>query len=161
MAEKSNEYVLDFVIPCGTTGPTGPTAEPNICFISYMNKKNIQGDLDIEKNKIYPTNSSNYTIIGQEVQMGPGLYEITYSGYLKKPGTTGQAVLHLLAITSSATTTLPDMDIELLGDNQYTYFSSTGVFEFDQTINLCVSLGFYNTPTVETDHVNVLIKKLN
>ncbi len=94
------------------------------------------------------------------VQVTPGLYEITYSGYLKKPDASGQAVLLLMAIAPNEATTLPDIDIELLGENKYTYFSSTEVFNFEQTLDLCVSLGFYNKSTADADHVSILIKKL-
>ncbi len=55
MVDKSDEYVLDFVIPSGAIGPTGPTdpgIEPNICFISYARKNNTRGDLSVANNKI-------------------------------------------------------------------------------------------------------------
>ncbi len=157
MQEKSDEYVLDFVIPCG---PTGPKSDSDICFISYGYKKNVSGDLQIEKSRIIPDNSSIYTINGDEVQVETGVYEITYCGNLKKPEQTGQALLNLYVMVNGSSTTLPDMGIYLAGDDTYTYFSSTGVFDFTQKRNLVVNLAFFGTTNVEVDKVNVLIKKI-
>lgn len=165
MTKKSENYVIDFVIPSGEIGPTGPTGpgiEQNICFISYTYKTS-NGYLNIESNRLIPSNTSNYIINGNKLTIKPGLYEITYCGSLKKTGpSNSQATLDLVTVSENgATTVLPDMGIYLGNESQSTYFSTTTIFEFPKDLDLYVQLVQLNATSVEADSVNVIIKRLN
>lgn len=115
----------------------------------------------MEKIRIIPDNSSVYTINGDEIQVETGMYEVTFCGSVQKPEQTGQALLSLYVDVNGSLTTLPDMEAYLLNDNKYTNFSSTGIFEFTQKMNLVVRLAVFGTTNVEVDRVNVLIKKIS
>lgn len=163
MTKKSENYVIDFVIPSGEIGPTGPTGpgiEQNICFISY-GYKTSNGYLNIESSRLIPTSSPNYIINGNKLTIEPGLYEITYCGSLKKTGSS-QAAINLVTVSENgATTVLPDMGIYLGIESQSTYFSTTAIFEFPKNLDLYVQLSQLNATSIEADSVNVIIKKLN
>ena len=71
---SNNEYLLDFVIPAGPTGPAGLVS---LCYVQFDNTSSV-GNMTINTNTILSINSTDYTITINN----PGYYEITFCGKL-------------------------------------------------------------------------------
>lgn len=159
--KETADYLINFSIPQSPTGPTGPGTENNICFASYE-YRTTNGNLRIESSRVIPIDSKTYTIEQNRIIVEAGLYEITYCGTLQKNGGSNSQVTLNLQVTSNngSTTVLPDMGIHLDQNANYTIFSNTAIFDIPQRINLQVYLVQFNSTSIESDSVNVIIKKL-
>lgn len=153
MNEK--EYVLDFVIPAG---PTGPQATKDIAFISYADARS-RGNLTVQSTRIMPNNSPDYQVGTDYIIVSKGIYEITFCGYMEKGTASDQVLLSLRISQNNTFTTLPDMAIKLYSESA-THFSSTAIFEFPNDLRLEAYLAQVGTGTLSATSVNLLIKKI-
>ena len=68
-----DEYVLDFVIPAGETGPNPP-----LCYIDYNTTTNAKR-LSIKGTKIFHSNNDFTVNADNSLTIIPGTYEITFA----------------------------------------------------------------------------------
>lgn len=70
------EYVLNFSIPQGPTGPEGPNLP--ICYVNYNTVTNPKR-LSIKDTKMFHTNGE-FSVNGDLLSVQPGTYEVTFCG---------------------------------------------------------------------------------
>lgn len=87
-----SEYVLDFVLPCG---PTGPGASSNVCFVDF-NDGMQAGILTVKRSYIFPSSSSFYTVSASAIKVKKGIYEITFCGDLSVTNDASRVVVDII-----------------------------------------------------------------
>lgn len=153
------DYILDFVIPVGTTGPIGPTGPNSLVSLISTNYNNATatGTLTIlsnAENLILPTNSNFFTIDNNGIILNnSGYYEFTFSGLLKDNSTTEKASLTLKIDNDN-----PIM-IRLDSENEF-YFSRTIVMQCNVSQKITIMFQKHDNATASAEGVYLLIKKL-
>lgn len=159
MNNDNHNYILDFVIPVGATGPVGPTGPNSLVSLisTYYNNATATGTLTILSNAhnlILPTNSNFFTIDNNGILLNnSGYYEFTFSGLLKDNSTTQKASLTLKIDNDNLIMIRLDSENEL-------YFSRTIVMQCNVSQKITIMFQKNNNATASAEDVYLLIKKL-
>ena len=159
MNTNNYDYILDFVIPVGATGPIGPTGPASLTSLisTHYNNATATGTLTIlsnAENLILPTNSNFFTIDNNGILLNDGgYYEFTFSGLLKDNSTTDKASLTLKIDNDNL------IMIRLDSENEFS-FSRTIVMQCNVSKKITILFQKNNNATASAENVYLLIKKL-
>lgn len=149
----------------GTTGPTGPIAissNEGLFFTSFLDTR-IQGEMLIDTPWLIPNPSPYFSLPStSEIEVQPGIYEITLSGLIEEADDTHGAEVYLMDDKGSA---IKGLSFRLpAGNTRQMHFSQTIVFRFEDTTilqSMVSILGEHDTSNVNIAEVNLLIKKIH
>lgn len=173
MKENERNYTLDFLIPAGPTGatgpkgiegPTGPTGPASLSSLIFteFSSRNKNGDLEILKNIILPTNSNVFIPKANEIDIDEiGNYEFTVSGIIEGL-TKGEVVSISMTVTNAQNLSYNVMLASIVANAAQEYFSQTMLITFQEKQNIKLLFrknDSYTASRVET--VTLLIKKLS
>lgn len=151
--------------PQGEIGPTGPIASSSNegLFSAGFIDTQETGDMVFQDPWFIPNQSSYFKLIGdKELEVQPGIYEITFSGLIEDADTTHGATLYLQTDEGSA---IKDLTFNLpIDSGKQMHFSQTIIFRFEKVTILKASssiLGDTGTSSVTISDVNLLIKKVH
>ncbi len=153
------DYVLDFVIPVGATGPMGPTGPNSLVSLisNYYNNTTTTGTLTISSNPnnlILPTNSNFFTIDNNGIILNEsGYYEFNFCGLLKDNSTIEKASLTLKTDNDNL------IMIRLDSESEF-YFSRTIIAQCNSKQKVTIMFQKHNNATASAENVYLLIKKL-
>lgn len=156
---KGNEYYLDFVIPSGKEGSTGPIANEPKIFVTYENTANANS-LTILNAAILPTNSNTFSIANEMIQFTEtGNFIFTITGRLKETTTSNGATL-ILQTQNTDGITNHLITIQLQSGRKETYFAQTRVGQYGtlQTVTLIFEKD--SLSDAEVEEVNLYIQKI-
>lgn len=158
--QSSNEYRLDFVIPAGPIGPTGPSGLSSLCYVRF-NDATSTGDMTIKTNRLFPDNSTDYTISGNTIIINQmGNYEITFCGIIDMNTANKIISVALNCNESGVPIEMPGMSGQWKDGTQAIHFSQTEIYQFEPTTTLSVNVTVNGTTTFNVNSVNLIIKKL-
>lgn len=154
--------------PQGEIGPTGPAGEASVSsneglfFTSFSDIKD-SNKMVLEDSWLVPSESEYFTILNDtDIEVQPGIYEITFSGLINNSDDTHGATFYLQNGEGSA---LKDLTFELsIGNGKQMNFSQTIIFRFENVTVLEVVaniLGDTDTSNVIVSNVNLLMKKIH
>lgn len=149
----------------GPTGPTGPIAissNEGLFFTSFLDTR-IQGEMLIDTPWLIPNSSPYFSLPStSEIEVQPGIYEITLSGLIEEADDTHGAEVYLMDDKGSA---IKGLSFRLpVGNTRQMHFSQTIVFRFEDTTilqSMVSILGEHDTSNVNVAEVNLLIKKIH
>lgn len=149
----------------GPTGPTGPapiSTNESLLFMSFNETKESE-QLVGENIWLIPNPSDYFVILNEkEIKVQPGIYEITFSGFIDKVDNNHGATLYLQTSTGSA---IKDLTFELLaGNGIQMHFSQSIVFRFEEITILQVMTditGDSISSNVVISDVNLIMKKIH
>ena len=152
----------------GATGPTGPAGEVSsssnegLFFTSFSNTKD-SNKMVFEDSWFIPSESKYFNILNDtDIEVQPGIYEITFSGLVNDSDDTHGAIFYLQNIEGSA---LKDLTFELpVGSGKQMNFSQTIIFRFEKVTVLeafANILGDTVTSNITISSVNLLMKKIH
>ena len=152
----------------GATGPTGPAGEissssnEGLFFTSFSDTKNSD-KMVFEDSWFIPSESKYFNILNDtDIEVQPGIYEITFSGLVNDSDDTHGATFYLQNSEGSA---LKDLTFELpVGNGKQMNFSQTIIFRFEKVTVLEVYadiLGDAGTSNITVSSVNLLMKKIH
>ena len=154
--------------PQGEIGPTGPAGETSassnegLFFTSFSDTKD-SNKMVLEDSWFVPSESEYFTILNDtDIEVQPGIYEITFSGLVNDSDDTHGAAFYLQNSEGSA---LKDLTFELpIGNGKQMNFSQTIIFRFENVTVLEVIadiLGDTGTSNITISSVNLLMKKIH
>lgn len=152
-----SEYILDFVLPIGATGPAGPSGTVDMCFVDFNNGTQ-NGVLSVNRQYILPPSSNIFTVTQNGIQAKNGLYEITFCGDLSVTNAPSRVSVQL--VKNSIGDSLLDMGVILPEAVTDTTFSMTNVLNITSDMNIQVQLKNFGSGNVLLQHVHVMMKKL-
>lgn len=155
----------------GDTGLVGPQGEPGpiisstnegMLFASFAETK-ANGPMLFENSWLVPSDSLYFNILNNnEIQIQPGIYEITLSSFLDGSDVDHGAEVYLKTMDGSA---IKDLDYKLpIGSTMPMNFSQNILFRFENVTVLQVEvnlLGEEETSNVVVSNTNLLIKKIH
>ena len=155
----------------GDTGLVGPQGEPGpiisstnegMLFASFAETK-ANGPMLFENSWLVPSDSLYFNILNNnEIQIQPGIYEITLSSFLDGSDVDHGAEVYLKTMDGSA---IKDLDYKLpIGSTMPMNFSQNILFRFEDVTILGVEvnlLGEEETSNVVVSNTNLLIKKIH
>lgn len=149
----------------GDTGPAGPIIPSNtegLLSTGFIDT-NITDTLILQDVWVIPNPSQYFEILNQsDIQIQPGIYEITLSGLIKKADESHGATFYLQTNKGAA---IKDLSFELpMNTGKQMHFSQTILFRFEEITILQVLssiLGEEITSNVVISDVNLLIKKIH
>lgn len=154
--------------PQGEIGPTGPAGEVSSSsneglFFTSFSDTNVSNKMTFEDSWFIPSESKYFTILNDtDIEVQPGIYEITFSGLVNDSDDTHGATFYLQNIEGSA---LKDLTFELpVGSGKQMNFSQTIIFRFEKvTVLEAVAniLGDTGTSNVTISSINLLMKKIH
>lgn len=157
---SNSDYELDFVIPSGPTGPTGPAGLSSLCYIRFNNTTSV-GDMTVNTNTILPTNSTDYTVTSNTININKsGYYEITICGKIDRNTANKEINVKLMCNDSGVTTEMPGMSGQWLDGSQVIHFSQTSIYQFENSVILSIVVSVNGTTTFNISSINLIIKKL-
>lgn len=149
----------------GPTGPTGPIASSSNegLFSAGFIDTQETGDMVFQDSWFIPNQSSYFKLMGdKELEVQPGIYEITFSGLIEDADMTHGATFYLQTDEGSA---IKDLTFNLpIDSGKQMHFSQTIIFRFEKVTILKASssiLGDTGTSSVIISDVNLLIKKVH
>lgn len=154
--------------PQGEIGATGPAGEvssssnESLFFTSFSDTKD-SNKMVLEDSWLIPSESKYFTILNDtDIEVQPGIYEITFSGLVNDSDDTHGATFYLQNTEGSA---LKDLTFEFpVGSGKQMNFSQTIIFRFEKvTVLEAVAgiLGDTGTSNVTVSSVNLLMKKIH
>ena len=154
--------------PQGDIGPTGATGEAaassneSLFFTSFSDTKD-SNKMVLEDSWLIPSESKYFNILNDtDIEVQPGIYEITFSGLVNDSDDTHGATFYLQNSEGSA---LKDLTFELpVGNGKQMNFSQTIIFRFEKVTVLEVYadiLGDTGTSNIIISSVNLLMKKIH
>ncbi len=155
----------------GDIGPTGPQGEPGpiisstnegMLFVSFAETK-VNGPMTFENSWLIPNDSQYFSLLNNnEVQIEPGIYEISLSCFLDGSDVDHGVEVYLKTKEGAA---IKDLDYKLsVGSTMPMNFSQNILFRFENVTILEVEvnlLGDEETSNVEVSNTNLLIKKIH
>ena len=131
-------------------------------FTSFIDS-DASGSLDFQDSWFVPNHSQYFNILDDhEVQVQPGIYEISFSCLIEQADDTHGATVYL---SDSAGSAVKDFSYKLSpGTGTQMNFSQSVLFRFEEVTNLQVIsniLGDEGTSNVIVSGVNLLIKKIH
>lgn len=161
----------------GPIGPRGPRGERGIqgepglliassnegIFFTGFADTNVTGEMIIQDPWLIPNPSEYISIISEsEIEIEPGIYEITLTGLIENADEDHGAAFYLKNEAGSA---IKDLSFQLpIGEGKIMHFSQVTLFKFDTLTTLQVMvniLGEEDTSNVTISDVNLLIKKIH
>ena len=127
-------------------------------------EEKIKANLEMVKKRLEDYGISGYfKLLGdKELEVQPGIYEITFSGLIEDADTTHGATLYLQTDEGSA---IKDLTFNLpIDSGKQMHFSQAIIFRFEKVTILKASssiLGDTGTSSVTISDVNLLIKKVH
>lgn len=151
--------------PQGNIGPTGPIASSSnegLLFSGFVDTKTSE-KMSINNSWLIPNESEYFSILNNtEIEIQPGIYEITFSGLIEQADDTHGATFYL---QNSEGTALKDLTYKLEPNSgKQMSFSQNIVFRFEKETILEVAadiLGDSSTSNVVISGVNLTIKKIH
>ena len=139
----------------GPIGPRGPRGERGI--------QGEPGPLIASSNEgIFFTGFADTNVSESEIEIEPGIYEITLTGLIENADEDHGAAFYLKNEAGSA---IKDLSFQLpIGEGKIMHFSQVTLFKFDTLTTLQVMvniLGEEDTSNVTISDVNLLIKKIH
>lgn len=149
----------------GSTGPTGPIASSSndgLFFSSFIDSQDSE-KMVIDDSWIIPNPTEYFSILNDtEIEVQPGIYEITFSGLVEQADNTHGATFYLQNSEGNA---IKDLTFSLEPDmGKQMSFSQNIVFRFEKTTILEVVvdiLGDSSTSNVTVSGVNLIMKKIH
>lgn len=149
----------------GEIGPTGqalPSTNEGLMSIGFT-EADISGVMTHQNPWLIPNPSSYFNLIDDSnIEVQPGIYEITFSGLIKGADDTHGGTFYLQTSEGDA---IRDLTFELLAtDGKQMHFSQSIVFRFEElTILQAVAQihGDENSSNVIISDVNLLMKKIH
>lgn len=155
---RKNEYILDFQIPTGATGPMGQPSLESVCFIQYASST-VVGNLSIEKQLLLPIDN-HYNVIDSNVTVASGVYEITFCGVIDTNPNQNDILVQLKKESLGVVSDMVGMFGRWNGGTQNSYFSQTNVFQFENPQVLSVSVETQSSAVFSVNAVHLVIRKL-
>lgn len=147
----------------GITGPTGPVASSSndsLLFANFIDSQD-SGKLIIDNSWIIPNQSEYFLKLSNtEIEIQPGIYEITFSGLIEQADDTHGATFYLQNNEGDA---IKDLTFTLEpGNGKQMSFSQNIVFRFEKTTILEVVADIIgdNNSDVTITSVNLTMKKI-
>lgn len=150
--------------PQGMQGPIGPIAvssNEGIFFTSFQDSV-ISDAMNLEDTWFIPSVSPYFSLPSEnQIEVQPGIYEITFSGLIEKADDTHGATFYIKTGEGAA---LKDTVFKLeAGDGKQMNFSQTILFRFEDATILQATvdiLGEEDTSNVVVSSVNLIMKKI-
>lgn len=148
----------------GPTGPTGPilsSSTEGIFFASFEDI-NYSDVMNLKDTWLVPNPSNYFFVNDNDIEVTPGIYEITFSGLIEQADEQHGATFYLQTKDGLA---IKELTYKLsVGDGKQMHFSQTILFRFEnittlQAINSI--LGDVNTSNVIVSNVTLVMKKLH
>lgn len=154
--------------PQGDQGPKGDPGNPNpssnegMIFASFQDTQQTE-TMTVEDTWIVPSTTEYFKIKNQnEIEIVPGIYEITFSGHIKEVDTTHEAELYIKTEEGSS---IKDLHYKLeSGDLSQMQFSQSILFRFEKTTTLQVETnitGNQATSNIKVENTTLIIKKIH
>ena len=163
-----DDYVLDFVLPIGATGPqgvegvTGPTGPGSVKALLFLDAPSAtqSGYVALSRNVLLPSNNQVFTTNGTEVYINEsGNYEFTVCGTIT--GLTQNETLTLTLNIIGADHSPIDVTIaDISATEKEAFFSQTFIYTFQDTQTVTMTLQKDNTLSSSIYNANLLIKQL-
>ncbi len=151
--------------PTGATGPSGqvPSAVSEGLFFTGFMDIATTSEMTLQDPWLIPNPSEYFIVLNDtEIEVTPGIYQITLSGLVSGADDTHGATLYLKNDTGAA---IKDLSFTLSpGDGKQASFSQTILFRFEEDTILQVDvsiLGDQATSNVIVSDVNLLMKKIH
>lgn len=154
------EFVLDFSIPQGATGPTGPN--PPLCYVDYITSSTSGRNFLLKDSTILNANGEFTIENNSTIVVNPGTYEITFCGHIEVGGDFQYAIMTALYedLGSGYTQPIGNMTISLPSGIKFTQFSQTQLVTFNNTKKLIVYLSNNNSVTATVKLCTLILKKV-
>lgn len=146
----------------GPEGPTTPSTNEGLMSTGFVETKTT-GKMTLQDPWLIPNPSSYFNLLeDNDIEVQPGIYEITFSGLIKGVDATHGGTFYLQTDEGSA---IKDLTFELLASNgKQMHFSQSIVFRFENITNLQAMAGLFgdeNDSNVTITDVNLLMKKIH
>ena len=147
----------------GDIGPAGgviPSVTEGLLFVGFADTKE---DLEIQDSWIIPNQSPYFQILeNNEIEISPGIYEITLSGLIEDADDTHGATIYLKDDTGAA---IKDLTFSLpAGNLKQMYFSQDILFRFEDITKIKVEtniLGDEKSSNITISNTNLVLKKIH
>ena len=169
MNEYNIDYTINFVLPIGSTGPTGPIGSTGMIgpianqnldssiFVKYQNHIENSALLILDYS-IFPSDTNVFSTNGNDVTIDvTGYYEFTIYGILKK--TTNQEVIMYLQ-TRNTTKSNRLITIKLPAAENQIYFSQTRIGTYSTLQKVSIILDKPSNSDASAENIYMVIKKL-
>lgn len=148
--------------PTGPTGSAAPSVNEDLFFTSFKNVTDPE-KMILEDTWLIPNPSENFNIINDsQIEVQPGIYEITFSGLIYNSDDNHGAVFF---IQNSDGDAIKDLTFELpMGVCNQMHFSQSIFFRFEKVTVLEAIfniLGEEVSSHVNVSSVNLIMKKLH
>lgn len=157
--------------PKGDIGPTGPQGETGSIlsssteglFSACLLDTRSAGQMIYQDVWLIPSNNEYFSLLNEnDLEVQPGIYEITFSGQIEEADDTHGATFYLQTSDGAA---IKDLTFKLpINNGKQMHFSQTIIFRFeDVTILQVVSdiLGDIGTSNIIFTDINLLMKKIH
>ena len=174
---KLRNRLLKLGIGCSIVGPKGPKGDKGdrgeagpvipssteAIFSTGFNETNESEQMIFDTPWLIPNESEFFTQLSDsELEVKPGIYEITMSGLISDMDDSHGAEVYLETFEGTA---IKDLDFKVLeGISKQVYFSKTIIFRFESPVILRVIsniIGDLNTSKVSISSVNLHIKRIH
>ncbi len=151
--------------PQGDIGPAGPivaSSNEGVFFTSFSDSDTSE-TVSLQDSWIIPNPSKYFSILNDtDIEVQPGIYEITFSGFVKDTDATHGATFYLQTSDGSA---LKDLTFSLpMHTTSQMNFSQSFVFRFEEVTVLQVITsisGDEGTSNVTISDLNLIMKKIH
>lgn len=152
------EYVLDFLVPQGPTGPEGPNLP--ICYVDYNTSTNGK-KLSIKDSKILNSNG-DFSINGNVLSVNAGIYEITFCGRMDVKEAFQNNIMVSLHENLGGGYSQPvsGMTMILAPGTNCMHFSETRIIHFTADEELFVMISNNNTASATVSMGSLILKKI-
>lgn len=145
----------------GEPGPVIPSSTEGIFFTTFQESK-ISDQMFFEIPWVIPNLSEHFLVRDNDVEVVPGLYEITFSGLIENVDNNHGGMFYL---QTSEGTEIKGLSFQLdAGNIPKMYFSRTILFRFEEITTLEVMayiIGEEVSSNVKISEVNLYIKKIH
>lgn len=160
--DQGEQGIQGEIGPAGPPGPVAGSSTDGLFFTGFIDEE-TSSSMTFDGTWLIPEPSEYFKLSGDdEVELQPGVYQITLSGLISEADDTHGATVYLSSLDGSA---IKDLSFSLLaGNGKQMYFSQTTIIRFEKETSLQVVvsiLGDENTSNVVISDVNLLIKKIH
>lgn len=157
----NDSYELNFVLPKGLEGPTGPSNIMDSLISANYNDANIACDLSIKDFLIFPNSSEIFQSFNDYININQsGIYEFTISGYLKETTTPSRTSLVLKTNIQNLTKFNNLITVTLNNNKKESYFSYTKVGRYSTLQKVTLIFDKSETSDAYLKDVCLIIKKI-
>lgn len=146
----------------GDPGNPTPSSNEGMIFASFQDTQQTE-TMTVEDTWIVPSTTEYFKIKNQnEIEIVPGIYEITFSGHIKEVDATHEAELYIKTEEGSS---IKDLHYKLeAGNLTQMQFSQSILFRFEKTTTLQVETnltGDLTTSNIKIENTTLIIKKIH